>query len=84
MGLGRRQLFIYWRVAAADLPAALQALRDCQRVWMAQQPALQCRLCQRGDGAAAEATVMESYVPALLAEGGIGVALQRQIEQDDV
>ncbi len=80
MRLGRRQLFIYWRVTPADLPAALQALRDWQGALMAQQPALQCRLYQRGGVSTAEATVMESYALALPG-AGIDDALRLHIEQ---
>ena len=39
MPLGQRQLFIYWRVAGSDLPAALHALRDWQSGLIAQHPA---------------------------------------------
>ena len=47
MPLGQRQLFIYWRVAGSDLPAALNALRDWQAGLTLQHPALRCGLYQR-------------------------------------
>ena len=79
MTLGRRQLFIYWRVARAELPPARQALRGWHAALQAEHAALQCRLFLRGDGDAPEATVMETY--ALQSAGeGIDRALQRQIE----
>jgi len=78
MAPGRRQLFIYWRVARADLPVALQALRDWQATLRVRHPALQCRLYQRHDGSADEATIMETYADA---SPGIGEALHQHIEQ---
>jgi hypothetical protein len=78
MALGRRQLFIYWRVAPAELPLALQALRAWQAELCAQHPALQCRLYQRHDGSRHEATVMESYAHAA---PGVDEALRQHIEQ---
>ena len=82
MAPGQRQLFIYWRVAAADLPAALRALRDWQATLKARQPALQCRRYQRSDGDADEATVMETYALASGAGDGIDDGLRRLIERD--
>jgi hypothetical protein len=61
MPLGRRQLFVYWRVAPADLPSALEALREWQAGLVDNHPALRCGLYRRSDGAEAQATVMESY-----------------------
>lgn len=80
MALGRCQLFIYWKVAAADLDAALQALRDGQAVLRQQHPELHCRIYRRHDAAAAEATVMESYA-VTLPVAGIDATLQRHIVQ---
>ena len=61
MPLGRRLLFVYWRVAPADLPSALEALREWQAGLVEIHPALRCGLYRRSDGAEAQATVMESY-----------------------
>jgi DNA-binding GntR family transcriptional regulator len=77
MAPGRRQLFIYWRVAPAEVPVALQALRAWQAELCAQHPSLQCRLYQRHDGSQHEATVMESYARAV---PGVDEALRQHIE----
>lgn len=77
MAPGRRQLFIYWRVAPADLDVALQALRDWQVTLTAEHPTLRCRLYQRHDGSRDTATVMEGYADA---PPGIDDALRQHIE----
>lgn len=83
MPLGQRQLFIYWRVAAHDLPAALHAVREWQAGLIAQQPTLQCGLYQRFDDAQADATVMESYAfESTQPHPGIDEALLQHIAQD--
>jgi hypothetical protein len=82
MRLGQRQLFIYWRVAAIDLPAALGALRDWQSDLLGQQPQLRCGLYQRIGSDEAEATVMESYaLESALPHPGIDEALCRYIDR---
>jgi hypothetical protein len=82
MPLGQRQLFIYWRVSHADLPAALAALREWHAGLIAQHPGLRCTLYRRTDGATADATVMESYaIDMPLPHAGIDEALQRHIDQ---
>jgi hypothetical protein len=81
MPLGQRQLFIYWRVAAVDLPAALGTLRGWQAGLSAQQPGLRYALYQRIDGAQAEVTVMESYaIESAQPHAGLDEALCRYIE----
>ena len=75
---GRRQLFIYWRIAPAELGTALQALRHWQESLRAAHPALQCRLYRRHDGTADTATVMECYADAA---PGIDEALRQHIER---
>lgn len=83
MPLGARQLFVYWRVAAADTAAALQALRDWQHALQAQHPALRMQRYLRRDSSAGEATVMESYaLVARVPASGIDAALQQQIEHE--
>ena len=83
MPLGQRQLFIYWRVASSDLPAALNALRDWQASLMLQHPALRCGLYQRRDSAQADTTVMESYgFESVQPHPGIDDALRQLIDQD--
>ena len=82
MPLGQRQLFIYWRVAGSDLPAALNSLRAWQAGLMAQQPGLRCGLYQRIGMAQADATVMESYaIDSAQPHPGIDEALCRHIDQ---
>jgi hypothetical protein len=81
MPLGRQQLFIYWRVAHADLPPALQALRQWQAGLAHHHPALRCGLYRRPAGAEAEATVMESYaIESAGPHEGIDAALRQHIE----
>ena len=82
MRLGQRQLFIYWRVAAVDLQAALGALRVWQSDLIGRQPQLRCGLYQRRGTDDAEATVMESYaLESALPHPGIDEALCRYIDQ---
>jgi hypothetical protein len=82
MPLGQRQLFIYWRVAVVDLPAALRALCDWQSTLTAQYPGLRCWLYQRRDGLQADATVMESYaLESAQQHAGIDEALRQQIDR---
>ena len=82
MSLGRRQLFIYWRVAGTDLQPALQAVRDWQIALAAQWPKLRCGLYQRSDPPAGDTTVMESYaIESAQPHAGIDDALRRHIEQ---
>ncbi len=81
MPLGRRQLFVYWRVTHEDLPFALEALRQWQADLVSAHPALRCSLYQRCDSTEAQATVMEGY--ALESAGpqqGIDDRLRQHIE----
>jgi len=82
MPLGKRQLFIYWRVAARDLPTALHAVREWQAGLIAQHPTLRCGLYQRVDAAQTDATVMESYaIESAQPHRGIDEALLQLIAQ---
>ena len=82
MPLGKRQLFIYWRIAAADLPAALDALRGWQSDLLGRQPALRCGVYQRTGSGESELTVMESYaLESALPHLGIDDTLHRFIDQ---
>ena len=79
MPAGRRCLFTYWRLAAADLPAALDGVRQVQRLLVRHHPGLGVGLFQRCEGmAGGEATLMETY--ALDTVEGVDAELQRQIE----
>ena len=55
-----RQLFIYWKIDPAALPAALAAVREAQAQLRVQWPGLQAQVLQRCDPAPL-ATVMETY-----------------------
>jgi hypothetical protein len=82
MPLGRRQLFIYWRVADSDFDAALEALRHWQAGLVAQYPGLHCAIYRRSDSGPADTTVMESYaIESPRPHPGIGAELHRQIEE---
>jgi Domain of unknown function (DUF4936) len=70
-----RQLFVYWRVAPAALPAALAAVRQAQARLADGWPGLVARVYERCDPAP-EATVMETYE----APGGLDAAAQARIE----
>jgi hypothetical protein len=78
---GPRQLFVYWRAAAADAPAALQAVRALQDAMARRHPGLRCALYLRQDPSAAGATLMETYaLDIAVAAEGLGPALQEEIE----
>lgn len=82
MPLGKRQLFLYWRVTRADARVAMQAMRDLQRQLQGQYPGLRAGLYVRSEPSASEATLMETYaVDAMHATQGLGVDLQRHIER---
>lgn len=81
MPLGKRQLFVYWRVATADARTALQAAREMQRQLAGQHPGLRCALYLRSDASTIEATLMESYaVESGEAAQGVDDLLQQRIE----
>jgi len=78
---GRRQLFVYWRAAAADAPVAMQAVRTLQDAMGRRHPGLQCALYLRQDPSAASATLMETYaMDTGVAAEGLAPALQEEIE----
>jgi hypothetical protein len=70
-----RQLFIYWRVEPAALPAALMAVHAAQAGLRAEWTGLLAQVYQRCD-LAPQATVMETYS----APGGIDAAGEQRIE----
>lgn len=77
---GRRQLFIYWRVARADVASAQAAARQLQNDLRTAHAGLRTELFRRGGEGLAETTFMETY--ALVAPGagsGISAALQQEI-----
>lgn len=70
------ELYIYWKVAAAQLPQARAAAQALQQALRLRHPALQTRLLQRADESDA-ATQMEVYSQP----GGIDERLRLDIEQ---
>jgi hypothetical protein len=81
--LGKRQLFVYWRVAAADADAAAAAVRSWQRELCRRHPALHAHLFTRVPPTPGEVTLMETYaLEAVAGADGIGLGLQRCIEDD--
>ena len=72
------ELYLYWRTALANLPAATAAMQAFQRQQSLSTPGLQARLLQRVDASGGDATLMETYkLPAVA--GGIGDALRQRI-----
>lgn len=56
-----QELYVYWRLAHADVDAALAALRGWQRQLESEAAGLHAGLYLRADAPAAEATLMETY-----------------------
>ena len=79
---GGRELFVYYRVAAASAHGARAAIETLQAALRVAHPGLEARLLRRcGDGPAGGVeTWMETYArPA--SPGGVDAALQRAIEE---
>jgi hypothetical protein len=78
----RREVFVYWKLAPEVLAEAVAGTGTFQRAMALAAPGLQARLLVRcDDGAAATATLMETY--ALPAQpGGIGDALLARLRHD--
>lgn len=75
--LGERQLFVYWRLASADVSSAVRAVRSLQCQCRAEHRGLMAALLMREDPSAAQATLMETYaLDANVSPGGIGLELQ--------
>ena len=55
------ELFVYWRVAAADAVQAEAAAAALQRELRLEWPGLQARLYRRAEGPAGLLTLMETY-----------------------
>lgn len=72
------QLYVYYRVRATHLGAAVAAVRGLHATWCAQQPGLQCELMQRADESAGAVTLMEVY----RGPEGISPAWQQRIERE--
>ncbi len=70
------ELYIYWKVDAAQLQQALQATHTLQGLLRQRYPGLHARVLQRADSAGLP-TLMEVYgLP-----GGLPPAVQRDIEE---
>ena len=81
-GAGGRELFVYYRVAAASAHGARAAVEVLQAALREAHPGLEARLLRRrGDGPAGGVeTWMETYArPA--SPDGVDAALQRAIEE---
>ena len=81
-GAGGRELFVYYRVAAAAAHGARSAVETLQAALCDTHPGLEARLLRRrGDGPAGGVeTWMETYArPA--SPDGVDAALQRAIEE---
>ena len=81
MAGGQRHLFVYWHAVPADVPAALQTLREAHGTLRAQHPRLHCTAYLRNEPGAAQATLMESYaMDAGQASATLDEALQQGID----
>ena len=61
MSPGAAQVFVYYRVRAADVAAAIAAVRALHAGLQAALPGLVCTLSRRADDAADLPTLMETY-----------------------
>lgn len=71
-----REIYVYYRVAPSDAAVAAGKVRAMQAGLCASHPGLQARLLRRPVTAGDLQTWMEVYAM----DGGIGEALQREIE----
>lgn len=71
-----REAFAYWRAEPAQAEPALSALRAVQAGWVAEEPALRCRLYRRDEPGVSRVTVMEVYT----LEGGLSDAWLRRLD----
>lgn len=72
-----RQLFLYWRVAALELEAAISALRIWQLECLQSRPGLQAQVFVRIESDALRATVMETY--AFDIDAGLDAPLEQHL-----
>ena len=73
------EVFVYYRVRAADAAAHLRAVQQWHASLRRQYPGLRARLLRRSDDSNGLQTWMETYAADALAEG-ITPALQADIE----
>lgn len=81
MTAGRRELFVYYRVAEDTWPSACAAVHEFQRALRAAEPSLTARVLRRPDAEDGMVTLMEVYsIDARSSPDGIGDAWQARIE----
>jgi hypothetical protein len=71
-----RRLYVYYRVGAADLEAAVAAVQGLHAAVSARHPGLHAELLRRAGTGDGHVTLMETYA----APGGIDTGLQAAIE----
>ena len=74
-----RELYIYYRIAEADLGAATAVVTSLHAALTAAHPGLQARLLRRPELSDGRATLMEVY--AAPGPAGVDEALQADIER---
>jgi len=72
-----RALFIYWKVAPEEAPAALAAARAFQAVLNQRHHSVQAGLYQRAETGSPVVTLMETYAQP----GGLDAAVELEIVQ---
>lgn len=77
MSAGPAQVFVYYRVRAADGAAAIAAVQAGQAHLKVALPGLACTLSRRADDTAEHLTLMETYAHA----EAVTAAAQRDIER---
>jgi hypothetical protein len=77
----RGELFVYYRVARASWPAALQSVLNFQQRLRDQHPGLATRVLRRSGEQADAVTLMEIYAFDDGRHRGIDPALQSRIEE---
>lgn len=76
----RSELYVYYRVARPDEPAALQAVLEFQRTLRREHPGLATRVLQRSAEHGDAVTLMEIYSFDDGKRAGVDPALQARIE----
>jgi hypothetical protein len=76
-----RRLFVYYRVASADLQAVVEAVRQCQAVLMQAGPELHCALLRRPEAHDDQVTLMEVYTASQGIDNGQQTRIEAVIEQ---
>ncbi len=69
-----RRLYVYYRVAAAQLPATVAAVQQVQARLVASHPGLQAELLRRPELRDGAVTLMETYAGQLTAAAEAAIA----------